>query len=158
VIEIDSGAFENVGPLRQEELQVLAREIASASDFTLPDGAVRIRAALSEQASTLELIGSDGEVMLAAFVPKDALREHIHEYVDIVRQIEQTEHGGGSSRIEALDMAKKLAHDAAARTLRRLIRPMELDHATCRRLFTVLLALRVDTTKLTGIRAHRPIR
>jgi hypothetical protein len=55
-------------------------------------------------------------------------------------------------------MAKKVTHDDAGRKLQRLCRPLGADHDTCRRLFSLLLALRVDTTRLTGIHGHRPIR
>ena len=91
-------------------------------------------------------------------MPRAALTQHITEYVDIVRQIARVDEGRGSARVEALDMAKKLAHDSAARTLRRHLKAFETNHETCRRLWTLLLALRVDTTRLTGVRGHRPVR
>ena len=60
--------------------------------------------------------------------------------------------------MEALDMAKKVTHDRAGRVLKRELRQFGLDFETARRLFTLLLSLRVDTTRLTGIHGHRTIR
>jgi hypothetical protein len=64
----------------------------------------------------------------------------------------------GINQIEALDMAKKVTHDRAGRLLKRELRDFGLDLETSRSLFTLLLSLRVDTTKLTGIHGHRTIR
>jgi uncharacterized protein (UPF0262 family) len=60
--------------------------------------------------------------------------------------------------MEALDMAKKVTHDRAGRVLKRELRDFGFDLETSRRLFTLLLSLRVDTTRLVGIHGHRRIR
>ncbi|MBW2223750.1 MAG: UPF0262 family protein [Deltaproteobacteria bacterium] len=60
--------------------------------------------------------------------------------------------------MEALDMAKKVTHDRAGRVLKRELRDVGFDLETSRRLFTLLLSLRVDTTRLVGIHGHRTIR
>ena len=55
-------------------------------------------------------------------------------------------------------MAKKVTHDKAGRALKRHLRDLRMDHPTARRLFTLLVSLRVDTTRLTGVYGHRRIR
>jgi len=55
-------------------------------------------------------------------------------------------------------MAKKVTHDRAGRVLKRELRDFGFDLETSRRLFTLLLSLRVDTTRLVGIYGHRRIR
>jgi hypothetical protein len=65
--------------------------------------------------------------------------------------------GGGVERLEALDMAKKATHDKLARVLKRELRPMGVDHDTARRLFTLLLSIRVDTTRIHGAHGHRRV-
>ena len=52
-------------------------------------------------------------------------------------------------RLEALDMAKKLAHDSAARVLMDLCSPLFADHATARCLFSLLVSLHFDTGRMT---------
>ena len=81
----------------------------------------------------------------------ELLAEQITEYLDIVRQIT---HADGLNQMEALDMAKKVTHDRAGRVLKRELREVGFDLDTSRRLFTLLLSLKIDTTRLPGIRAH----
>jgi len=110
---------------------------------------------MTEQHFVLEAKASGGDVLYSETIPHETLSEHITEYVDIVRQIASAE---GVNHMEALDMAKKVTHDRAGRVLRRELRDFGFDHEGTRKLFTLLLSLRVDTTKLSGIHRHRPIR
>ena len=80
------------------------------------------------------------------------LEELIADYLDIVRQITDAD---SLNQMEALDMAKKVTHDRAGRVLKRELRELGFDLETSRRLFTLLLSLKVDTTRLAGIRGHR---
>jgi len=79
------------------------------------------------------------------------LSDHIDEYLDTVRQITSA---GSLNQVEALDMAKKVTHDRAGRVLKRALREYGFDLETSRRLFTLLLSLKVDTTRITGVRGH----
>jgi uncharacterized protein (UPF0262 family) len=60
--------------------------------------------------------------------------------------------------MEALDMAKKVIHDRAGRVLKRELREVGVDLDTARRLFSLLLGLKVDTTRLPGLRGHQTLR
>ena len=97
-----------------------------------------------------------GEASMRADV--HALAELVHEYVDVVRELARADVQGGLARLEALDMAKKVTHDKAGRLLQRRCVDLEIDHPTARRLFSLLFALRVDTTRLHGVHGHRRIR
>ncbi len=94
-----------------------------------------------------------GAAIARTSTPDHDLARHLEEYGSICQRLASLDEDSGGQRLEALDMAKKLAHDDAARTLRALCEPVELDHAVWRRLFTLVFALRVDTTALQ--RAHR---
>ena len=85
----------------------------------------------------------------------EALAEHLDEYVDIVRQIAREDASAGVLRLEALDMAKKVVHDRAGRMLKKACREMGVDLEGARRLFSLLVSLRIDTTRLVGIHGHR---
>jgi hypothetical protein len=52
-------------------------------------------------------------------------------------------------------MAKKVVHDAGAKTLARSLPDLARQHEAYRRLFSLLLAIVVDVTKLPGAIAHR---
>lgn len=133
-------------------------EVLAAGDLVFAPGGTRLEVATAADGVLLILKSDDGELVAEAHVARDALSKQVREYVDIVRQMESAEHGRGSARVEALDMAKKLTHDDAARALKVLAAPLAMNHDTSRRLFSLLFSLRVDTSKLTGYRSHRPVR
>lgn len=157
-VRIDARTWDDANEARRHEYRLAIQEMLSATELSLPEEARLLRVTVGEQGTVLELEDAEGNVIGQADVPRSAIQPHVTEYVDIVRQLEKAQSGGGATSVEALDMAKKLAHDDAARTLRRLCRPLSADHDTCRRIWTLLLTLRVDTTRLTGVRGHRPVR
>jgi uncharacterized protein (UPF0262 family) len=97
----------------------------------------------------------EGRNPLTIPVDHELLAVQITEYLDIVRQITDAD---SLNQMEALDMAKKVTHDRAGRVLKRELRELGFDLDTSRRLFTLLLSLKVDTTRLPGIRGHRRTR
>jgi uncharacterized protein (UPF0262 family) len=158
-IEIDEHLIKDASEARRAEWNALIKEVVATQELSAAAGAsVTLRIIVTEPMWVLELHGPDGQVEVRCEVPRDALSKHVAEYVDIVRQMSADGVGASSSRMEALDMAKKVTHDDAGRKLQRLVRPLGADHETCRRLFSLMLALRIDTTKLLGIHGHRPIR
>jgi uncharacterized protein (UPF0262 family) len=158
-IAIDERTWGDADEARRHEWTSAIRDmLAHAELLSFPADADKLVVTVSEQASTLDLLAANGTTLASAIVSRSAISAHVTEYVDIVRQIDKADHGMGSARLEALDMGKKLAHDDAARTLQKLCAPLGADHETCRRLWTLLLVLRVDTTRLTGVRGHRPVR
>ncbi len=155
---LDGPPGEETARTRQEEWNVAIHDMLGDPELKFREGGVRLTIRLASHETFLELSDAEGTLLASVALPRTALSEHLTEYVDIVRQISGTGEGRGSARLEALDMAKKLAHDDAARTLRRALRPLGPNHATCRRLWTLLFALRVDTRHLTGFRPNRRFR
>ncbi len=100
----------------------------------------------------------EGSPDLEVAVARGLLVAHLDEYTAICRRMGSSEQGLGSASLEALDMAKRVAHDSAARSVQRLFKPVGPDHPTARRLFTLLLTRWVDTTRLTMLHVHRPFR
>ena len=157
-IHIDEATWNGADGARQREWRIAMDEMLADDGLAFVPNAHALRVTMTEQGFHLALTNGAGEELGQVDVLRDALSKHVTEYVDIVRQMERVDVGMGASRIEALDMAKKVTHDDAARTLVRAARPLGMDHGTCRRLFTILFALRVDTSRLTGVRGHRPVR
>lgn len=131
-----------------------SKELLNKANETIEYDAT-LHIAMTEQHFAMQAVSTEGAPTREATIPHDLLSEHITEYVDIVRQISDAE---GLNQMEALDMAKKVTHDRAGRLLKRELRDFQFDHETSRKLFTLLLSLRVDTTTLAGIHGHRPIR
>jgi uncharacterized protein (UPF0262 family) len=157
-VRIDDRTWRDADDARRHEYRLAIQEVLGDETLSFPEDARTLSVTVAQQGIALALLSGAGEPIAQTEVPRSVLSPHVAEYVDIVRQLEKAQRGGGSTSVEALDMAKKLAHDDAARTLRRLCRPLSADHDTCRRIWTLLLTLRVDTTRLTGVRGHRPVR
>jgi uncharacterized protein (UPF0262 family) len=162
-IRIDDHTWDDASAARRVEWRGCIAELLDPARNVFHPDARRLEVTVTEQASLLDLHGevphgAPPTVLVSVRVPRDVLKALIHEYVDIVRQIAREEGPGGLARLEALDMAKKVVHDKAARVVRRHCRELRIDHDTSRRLFTLLLSLRVDTTRLVGVHGHRRVR
>jgi uncharacterized protein (UPF0262 family) len=130
------------------------RELLSKAGSQAEDVAT-LHVSMTEQQFLLDFRDEDDSELVTIIIPHELLSEHITEYIDIVRQIADAD---GVNQMEALDMAKKVTHDRGGRVLKRELRDVGFDLETSRRLFTLLLSLRVDTTRLVGIHGHRTIR
>ncbi|MDH3199989.1 MAG: UPF0262 family protein [Myxococcales bacterium] len=153
-VVIDERTLSRGSDAQHVEWDANIRELlAKIKDAVDHDAALHI--SVTEQHFVVEARSPRGNVLDSKTIPHELLSEHIIEYVDILRQIASAE---GINQMEALDMAKKVTHDRAGRVLRRELRDFGFDHESMRKLFTLLLSLRVDTTRLVGIHTHRPIR
>lgn len=155
---IDDATWEAGSGPRRIEWESNIRELLEPSTLRFREDADAMHVAMGTQAFTLRATDGDGGTLAEVELPHEDLADQIAEYVDIVRQIGTAQEAGGLNRLEALDMAKKVTHDRVGRHLKRRCRELGIDHATARRLFTLLLSLRVDTTRLMGVHGHRRIR
>jgi uncharacterized protein (UPF0262 family) len=73
------------------------------------------------------------------------------EYMKILKNIDQSQLAEVSPHFEALDIARRLVHDDAAELLQRHADSVALDRSTARRLFTLLVLLTHDTTKMQAV-------
>jgi uncharacterized protein (UPF0262 family) len=152
-VVIDERTLQRGSEAQHVEWEALIRELLSSARTKLEDVAT-LHVSVTEQGFALDFQTSERQGLGIA-IPHELLSEHITEYIDIVRQIAEAD---GLNQMEALDMAKKVTHDRAGRVLKRELRDMGFDLEASRRLFTLLLSLRVDTTRIVGIHGHRTIR
>ncbi|MBW2209494.1 MAG: UPF0262 family protein [Deltaproteobacteria bacterium] len=153
-VVIDERTLQRGSEAQHVEWDANIREFLSKAQSSV-EHLTTLHVSLTEQRFVLDF-REEGECALGSIViPHELLAEHITEYVDIVRQIADAD---GVNRMEALDMAKKVTHDRGGRVLKRELRDFGFNLEMARRLFTLLLSLRVDTTRLVGIHAHRTIR
>ena len=157
-IHIDDGTWAKADEARRREWEVTIRELTTPGESVIRADAETLTVEQTEQGVLLSLRDDANRELAEVSIPHDRLSDLITEYVDIVRQIARADAIGGVQRLEALDMAKKVTHDKAARFLERRCRPFSIDHPTARRLFTLLLVLRIDTTRLIGVHGHRRVR
>lgn len=152
-VRIDERTWQGASESRQMEWTTIIREMLQPGEAEFAQPVETLSLTLTQQ--SIEVRGGAGGEFTDITLPHDKLAPLITEYVDVVRQIAQVE---VIAKLEALDMAKKATHDKAARLVKRLLRPIGPDHPTARRLFTLILALRVDTTRIIGVHGHRRIR
>ena len=153
-VVIDERTSERGSEAQHVEWDANIREFLSKADAFV-EGTATLYVCVTEQRFVLDFRNDDDKEILFVTIPHERLSEHITEYIDIVRQIADAD---GINQMEALDMAKKVTHDRAGRVLKRELRDLGFDLEASRRLFTLLLSLRVDTTRLVGIHGHRRIR
>jgi len=151
---IDERTLQRGSEAQQVEWEAIVRELLSNPKTQIEELA-SLHLSVTEQQFVLDFQSEEGQVLRTVAIPHELLSEHIREYIDIVRQIAEAD---GLNQMEALDMAKKVTHDRAGRVLKRELRDVGFDLETSRRLFTLLLSLRVDTTRIIGIHGHRTIR
>jgi len=151
---IDERTLQRGSEAQQVEWEAIVREFLSRAKSNIEEAA-SLHVAVTEQGFVMSFQTDQAQGLGTIEIPHQLLSEHITEYIDIVRQIADAD---GLNQMEALDMAKKVTHDRAGRVLKRELRDFGFDLETSRRLFTLLLSLRVDTTRIVGIHGHRTIR
>jgi uncharacterized protein (UPF0262 family) len=154
-VSIDERMAREASDARRLEWATLVRELVAACEGSPRDDAHTLHITRLERAFGLALLDEAGDELAFVSTTFEALAEHMDEYVDIVRQISREDASLGVLRLEALDMAKKVVHDRAGRMLKKACREMRFDLETSRRLFSLLVSLRIDTTRLVGIHGHR---
>jgi len=154
-IRIHEPTWEAATIERRREWTLLIAELLDRHPPDEGDGLLLVITPLEGKMTTLGVGSLDGEIASEITLPFDVLRPHFREYCDICHRMWMLEEGSHSARLETLDMAKKLAHDNAARVLMELCAPLFTDHATARCLFSLLVSLHFDTGRMT--RGHRVI-
>jgi hypothetical protein len=85
----------------------------------------------------------EGELAVNIDVRRRHLQPHFESYKEVIEHLLKPQLS--TYGFEALDYGKKLAHDEAAEFLQAVLRDhIELEHATARRLFTLLFLLGND--------------
>jgi uncharacterized protein (UPF0262 family) len=153
-VVIDEQTLHRGSEAQRIEWEANVRELLSKAGNCIEE-VKTLHLSVTEQGFVLDFRDDGGREIGVVAIPHELLSEHVTEYIDIVRQMAGA---AGANQMEALDMAKKVTHDRAGRVLKRQLRGFDFDLESSRRLFTLLLSLRVDTTRLVGIHGHRTVR
>lgn len=86
-------------------------------------------------------------------IPRANIAAIIKEYTDLIKKLATRDMM--EVHFEALDMAKRVVHDAGARKLAVLLPGVGSNFETNRRLFSLVVSLTVDTTRLGPYPGHR---
>jgi uncharacterized protein (UPF0262 family) len=96
---------------------------------------------------------ADGAPLVEHALPLRQVEPLMEEYLSTCREMSKLGVGSRSPRLEALDIAKRLTHDEAGELMVSLLPTLKPDHGTGRRIFTLLVTLYHDTSKL-GAQPH----
>lgn len=150
-VVLDERLAERGSEAQQADWETSIRELLANAACNI-EGPATLFIRLQERGFDLELAEPASGALGSVTIEHEQLAGHIDEYLDIVRQMTSAD---SLNQMEALDMAKKVTHDRAGRVLKKALREYGFDLETSRRLFTLLLSLKIDTTRLAGLRGHR---
>lgn len=150
---IDDATWEAAAAERRAEWRVVFAELVSEHRFDVEidaphDDRVRMFVTSGADGLTLDLRGVDGRDVAHVELPLGELQAILKEYMETCREMGKLHLGENSPRLEALDIAKRIVHDEGGEAVQRMARALRPDHATSRRLFTLIVTLRFDTTRL----------
>ena len=153
-LRIDEMLWTSGTPLRQAEWRSACSDLLADCNFTDSLDGGYLLLAKNGDSITIEALDDDGFAKQTFAITKESLAKPIDEYLSIIRGMDESAKDRDASWFEAVDMAKKVVHDQAAKILATLVPELSTDLPTLRRLFTLLLSLFVDTTTLHHARGH----
>ena len=152
---LDEATWASGTEARKLDWKVVLGELVEHGEFAETLAGSYLLATPSEGHVTIEALDDDGSVVHEERVAWEPLNGAIAEYIAIIDQLD----GGGRHResewFATLDMGKKVVHDRAAATLMKNGIGASSEKATLRRLFSLLFALRVDTSRMRHANGHR---
>ncbi len=151
-LRLDEQTWQSGTPTRQAEWRLCVEEILAEGLFG--DGAKepvrkgqKGRLTILPTAVELALTVGD-EPALVHRIQLQAIRPLMAEYMDTIRQMGRLPHGQNSPQLEALDIAKRITHDEAGELVASLLPSLKPSHGTARRIFTLLVTIFHDTTRI----------
>src|SRR5258707_8223206 len=150
-VRIDESLWDRTDEGRRREWRLLITELIEHQPDVGPDRAFLRIGPAAAGGTLLVLEPADGTPPTEVLLPSEALAPHFRAYLDVCRQMQMLDEGSHSARLEALHMGKRVMHDRAATSLLERCRAIIPDHATARRLFSLLTSLEFDFHPV-----HRP--
>ncbi|MEO8797476.1 MAG: UPF0262 family protein [Polyangiaceae bacterium] len=153
-VRIDEETWSAGTAFRKAEWRSACDDLLRETEFHAPFSGSYVLATLDGDRVVLEALDDDGRVAESFTVERASLAKPIAEYVAIIRRLDDKAKERDGTWFEAVDMAKKVVHDEAARVLRKTVPALSSDLGTLRKTFTLLLALFLDTTTMHHARGH----
>ncbi len=154
VVRIEDDLWDAANRLRRDDWRISIADLVDEPCLG-DEGDHLLHIANAHHAVLLSTFDEQGAPRSALEVPHGDIKHHVDEYLTIIKRMQSGDASNYSPSMYTLDMAKKVVHDAGAKTLARALPELARDHEAYRRLFSLLLAVVVDVTKLPGAIAHR---
>ena len=152
---LDEATWQSATDARKLDWTILLRELVEHGEFAETLAGRYLLATPSEGHVTIAALDEDGAVAHEERVASEPLKGTIAEYIAIIDQLDGSGRHRDTEWFATLDMAKKVVHDRAAAALLESGIAASTEKATLRRLFSLLFALHVDTSRLRYANGHR---
>ena len=149
---METALWASVPEERRQEWRLAIRELIDDHLFRVEQSPLLLRVSWDEAVVRLRFETVPGEIVADIAVPRVRLDHQMQLYVAICRQLSALDARQASlAEVAALDQAKRDTHDQCARDLLGDLDAVGPTHDTARRVFTLLVVLLVDTTRLSAL-------
>ena len=142
---------------RRAEWQTAIDELISSAAFALegetqksPERALHGQVSVEPGSIAMTLRDEAGAEVGRLLLERPVIGPVLREYLRILRAIEGSSLSETSPHFEALDIARRLIHDDAAQLVQRYFSGAHPDQETARQLFSLLVLLTHDTSRLAS--------
>jgi hypothetical protein len=152
VIRIEERLWSSATSLRKQEWRTIINDIVSGEPLWPKRDPCTLIAGCDDNHVQFLFTGSSRADDTIVF-PRADIAPIVGEYAGLIKKL-----AGGdlhSAQFETLDMAKRVVHDSGGRKLGVLLPDVSPSLETRRRVFSLVVSLTVDTTRLGPYPAHR---
>ena len=147
-INVDDASLAGASPESVHEREIAIYDLLADNSFAIPGdyaGPYRLRLGLARNRLAFEIQNEGGTPLIAHLFAMGPFRPLVSDYLAVCGRHHAAIRSASPSQIEAIDMGRRGMHNDAARLLmERLNGKIEVDFATARRLFTLIVALHWD--------------
>jgi uncharacterized protein (UPF0262 family) len=144
-VVLDQASIERGTPDQEHERATAIYDLIEENSFALPDGRdgpFSLRIGMISQRLVFEITSEDGQPVITHGLSLSPFRRVIKDYFMICESYYSAIRTASAEQIEAIDMGRRGVHNEAAEiVIERLSGKVDIDFATARRLFTLLMAL-----------------
>jgi uncharacterized protein (UPF0262 family) len=144
-VSLDEGSIGRGNPDQEHERGIAIYDLVEENRFGISGrdgGPYRLAIGLQEGKLILAVADEGGAPVMSHLLSLQPFRSVLKDYLLLCDSYYQAIRTQSPTRIEAIDMGRRALHDEGAGLLgERLRGKVETDHATLRRLFTLLTAL-----------------
>lgn len=148
-IDLDERSILKRGEDIEQERRVAIFDLLEGNSFAVAGhpGPYRIRLRVEEGRLAIALLDEAGATANTIRMGLGRFRRPIRDYFLICESYFRAVHSGAARGMEAIDMARRGQHNAAAELLQECLKDeVEMDFDTARRLFTLICVLHIKAT------------
>ena len=146
-VKLQEGLVVRRRPEMEHESEAALRDLAAENNFRLCDGdrgPYHLTIGVEENRLVLDVADAQDRPLRKFILALKPFQRIVKDYFTVCESYYSAVTQAGPAQIEAIDMGRRGLHDEGAALLQeRLSGKIELDHATARRLFTLICVLHI---------------